>query len=169
MGGPLSPTIFNIMVDAVVREWIRQMELAGFSTKDIRTIVAVFYADDGLVAAREPKVLQDSFDILISLFERVGLETNETKTETMVFLPGRIRTGLSEDAYLSRMDALHRESRKGKRVECHICRKDFAQGSLAGHLARQHRVYHAHLMVDEEEAEERRRRGGEEERMRGGE
>ena len=60
-------------MDAVVREWIRQMELAGFNAIDIRAIVAVFYADDGLVVAREPKVLQDSFDILISLFERVGL------------------------------------------------------------------------------------------------
>ena len=72
------------------------MELAGFNATDIRTIVAVFYADDGLVAAREPKVLQDSFDILISLFERVGLETNTTKTEMMVFLPGRTRTGLDK-------------------------------------------------------------------------
>ena len=70
------------MVDAIVREWPRQMELTGFNATDIRTIISVFYADDGLVAARDPKVLQDSFDILISLFERVGLETNETKTET---------------------------------------------------------------------------------------
>ena len=96
-GGSLSPTIFNIMVDAIVREWVRQMELAGFNTSDIRTIAAVFYADDGLVAARNPKVLQNSFDILISLFERVGLETNTTKTEMMVFLPGQIQTVLSED------------------------------------------------------------------------
>ena len=88
----------------------------------------MFYADDRLLAARDLKVLQDSFDILISLFERVGLETNTTKTEMMVFLPGRIRTGLSEDAYLSRMNALHRESKKGRRVECHVCRKEFARG-----------------------------------------
>ena len=104
------------------------MELAGFNATDIRTIAAVFYADDGLVAARDPKVLQDSFGILISIFERVRLETNTTKTEIMVFLPGRIRTGLSEDAYLSRIDALYRESRKGRRVECHVCRKEFSRG-----------------------------------------
>ena len=67
---------------------------------------------------------------------------------------GRIRRGLSEDAYLSRMDALHRESRKGRRVECHFCRKEFAQGSLAVHLARQHGIYHANLLTGEEEAEE---------------
>ena len=150
-GGPLSPTIFNIMVDAIVREWVRQMELLGIDAADIRTIVAVFYADDGLVAAREPKVLQDSFDILVGLFERVGLATNTTKTEMMIFLPGRIRTGLSEDAYLARMDALHRESRKGRRAECHVCRKVFARGSLASHLATQHGIYHVHSMATEEE------------------
>ena len=61
---------------------------------------------------------------------------------------------MGQDAYLFRMNALHREFKKGRRVECHVCRKDFAQGSLAGHLARQHGVYHAHLMADEEEAEE---------------
>ena len=38
-------------------------------------------------------------------------------------------------------------------MKCHICRKDFAQRSLAGHLARQHGIYHTHLMAGEEEAE----------------
>ena len=79
-GGPLSPTIFKIMVDAIVREWVRQIELAGFDDSDIRAIVTVFYADDGLLAARNPEVSQDSFDMLISLFERVLLEANTTKT-----------------------------------------------------------------------------------------
>ena len=142
------------MVDAIMREWVRLMEAAGINAADIRTIAAVFYADDGLVAARDAKTLQDAFDILISLFERVGLVTNTGKTEVMVFLPGRIRTGLSENAYLSRMDTLYRESKKGRRVECHLCRKEFAAGSLASHLASQHGIYHAHLMADKEEAEE---------------
>ena len=70
------------------------MELKGFDTADIRTIVAVFYADDGLIAARDPKTLQTAFDLLTGLFDRVGLETNTTKTEVMVFLPGRIRACL---------------------------------------------------------------------------
>ena len=93
------------------------MEAAGFDATGIRTITVVFYADGGLVAARDLKTLQISFDILVSLFERVGLATNTTKTEVMVFLLGWIRRGLSKDAYLSRMEALHRESRKERRVE----------------------------------------------------
>ena len=97
------------------------MEAAGFKMDDILVIAAVFYADDGLIGARDPALLQRSFDILIGFFDRVGLATNETKTEVMVFLPGRMRTCLTEDAYLARLDALHRAARKGGKVECHVC------------------------------------------------
>ena len=62
------------------------MEAAGFDTADIRVIAAVFYVDDRLIAARGPTLLQDAFDLLIVLFDRVGLETNDTKTKVMVFL-----------------------------------------------------------------------------------
>ena len=49
-GGSLSPTVFNLMVDAIVREWITQLKERGVDTEDIRNLVARFYADDGLVA-----------------------------------------------------------------------------------------------------------------------
>ena len=45
------------MVDAIVREWMRQMEEMGIDTGDIRKIVACFYADDSLITARDPKDL----------------------------------------------------------------------------------------------------------------
>ena len=79
-GGPLSPTIFNLMIDAIVRELMRQLEEQGADTADIREIVACFYADDGLIAARDPTTLQDAIDALITLFERAGLKTNTGKT-----------------------------------------------------------------------------------------
>ena len=91
--------------------------------------------------------MQDAFDLLIALFDRVGLATNETKTEVMVFLPGRIRTCLSEDAYLSRLDALYRANRKGGKMECHVCRGKFRKESLASHLDSHHGIYHFHLLV----------------------
>ena len=61
-GNPLSPTIFNLMIDTIVREWEQQY-------------------------------------LLTTLFDRIGLQTDTTKTESMVFLPGTIRTCLSEKAY----------------------------------------------------------------------
>ena len=60
--------------------------------EEIRQFLAAFYADDGLVQSRDPARLQASLDTLVSLFERVGLRTNVSKTKTMVCIPGRIRT-----------------------------------------------------------------------------
>ena len=120
-----------------MREWIFQMEAAGFDTADIRVITAVFDADDVLIAARDPSLLQGTFTLLIDLFARAGLETNSPKTEVVVFLPGKVCTCLSEDAYLFRLDALHRAERKGGKVDCHVCRRKVRKGSLASHLASQ--------------------------------
>ena len=64
-GGPLSPTIFNIMVDAVVREWLKDAATVGegeTAIRDVRRLLAAFYADDGLVVARDPKILQTAFN-----------------------------------------------------------------------------------------------------------
>ena len=119
-GGLLSPTIFNLMVGAFLLEWIYQTEQTGFDATNTSTIVTVFYADGGLIAARDPTFLQDAFKLVTALFDRVGLETNNTKTKVMVFLPGRIHTCLPENACLSRMDALHRASKKTGQMECHL-------------------------------------------------
>ena len=53
---------------------MRQLEEQGVNTADIREIVACIYADDGLIAARDPTTLQDAIDALVTLFERVGLK-----------------------------------------------------------------------------------------------
>jgi hypothetical protein len=45
-----------------------------------------FYVDDGVLLARDPVWLQSAFDVLITLFEQVGLKTNTTKTQVMMFL-----------------------------------------------------------------------------------
>ena len=58
--------------------------------EEIRQFLATFYADDGLVQSRDPVRLQALLDTLVSLFERVGLRTNVSKTKTMVCIPGRI-------------------------------------------------------------------------------
>ena len=60
--------------------------------REIRDFLVAFYADDGVLASRDPVKLQRAIDVLIALFERVGLRTNTTKTKAMVCVPGRIRT-----------------------------------------------------------------------------
>ena len=107
-GGPLSPRIFDTMVDAIVREWLRRTigdgAMAAGIGEEIRSFLAAFYADDGLIQSRDPARLQTSLDTLVSLFERVSLRTNTSKTKTMVWVPGRIRTCHSRQVYNERIE-----------------------------------------------------------------
>ena len=57
-GDPLSPTIFNVVVDAVVCHWVTGV-IAGAEAQDKRGKegrhqAALFYADDGIVALSDP-------------------------------------------------------------------------------------------------------------------
>ena len=52
--------------------------------------LALFYVDDGYIASTDPELLQESMDVLIALFMRVG---NKMKAETCI--EGKIRTWLS--------------------------------------------------------------------------
>jgi hypothetical protein len=161
-GGPLSPTIFNLMVDAVVREWLRQLlsaesAEAGITKEDIRLLMACFYADDGLVMSQDPAMLQRAFDILTGIFDRVGLRTNIKKTEVMAFVPGRVRKCLSADAYWARMDADFREGYKGGTTECEICGKELTEGSMRGHLESQHGIFRSFILEGGEVPAEPRR------------
>ena len=60
--GPLLSTIFNIIVDAVVQEWLRHVVSAksansGIIREDLRRFLTCFYADDGLVVSQDPDLL----------------------------------------------------------------------------------------------------------------
>ena len=56
-GDPLSPTIFNVVVDTVVRHWLEGLKTAKEEkgAKGGGHFSAVFYADDGMVGASDPK------------------------------------------------------------------------------------------------------------------
>ena len=57
-GNTLSPTIFNVVVDTVVRHWvtgvIADAEERGDMGKEGRHQAALFYSDDGMVALSDP-------------------------------------------------------------------------------------------------------------------
>ena len=90
-GGPLSPRIFNIIVDAVVRAWLIQL-FGSDDCLDARHFLALFYIDDGCIGSPDEDLLQRATDILVEMFERVGLQTNVSKTKAMTCIPGRIKT-----------------------------------------------------------------------------
>jgi hypothetical protein len=143
-GDPLSPLLFNIACDAVIRAWLQEVLPGADATPgiggQIRDFIACFYADDGLVGARDADWLQHSFGVLTGHFARLGLECNTRKTETMTCLPGAIPHPMSDDATRRRQEG-HGDTfreRQRRRVECSICGVAIAQGSLAIHRRRMH-------------------------------
>jgi hypothetical protein len=94
----------------------------GLSMAQIATRMMSFYVDDCVLSARDPVWLQSAFNVLITLFEQVGLKTNTTKTQVMTCVPGKIRESLSKEMYHdSRMGLLSSADRKHLRVNCDIC------------------------------------------------
>ena len=79
--------------------------------------MAYFYADDNLIAARDPRVVQKAINSLVKLFKNICLKTSTAKTEAMAFVPDRLRTPLTEEAYQARMLDFYREERKGCKVK----------------------------------------------------
>ena len=65
--------LFNILVNAVVREWLRLVigteASAEWANGVQRRLLAVFYVDDDFVVSRDPDFLQEALDSLVSLFD----------------------------------------------------------------------------------------------------
>ena len=94
-GDPLSPTIFNVVVDTVFRHWLEGLKTAKEEkgAKGGGHFLAVFYTDDGMVGASDPTWLQGAFSALVAIFNRVGLQTNVDKTVSMACQPCRAGGG----------------------------------------------------------------------------
>ena len=82
-GDPLSPTIFNVVVDAVVCHWVTlavmEAETRGERGQEGKHQAALFYADYGMIASSNPQWIQWAFTYLVGLFDRVGLNMNINK------------------------------------------------------------------------------------------
>ena len=106
-GDPLSPTIFNVVVDAVVRHWVTVMVEGagerGECGKEGRHQNALFYTEDGMVVLSDPQWIQSAFRNMVGLFDRVGLRTNVGKTAGMVFCPYQVEGTQSEAMYVQWM------------------------------------------------------------------
>ena len=93
-----------------------------------------------MVASSDPQWLQGTFNILVGLFDRVGLRTNVVKTVGMVCRPCQAAENRSEAAYGSRITGegpTYRALLKG-RVSCRECGELMVVVSLASHMMTQH-------------------------------
>ena len=102
-GDPLSPTIFNVVVDTVVRHWltiaVQEAERRVEREREGQHQAALVYADDGMLASSDPRWLQWAFTQLVGLFDRVGLKTNCNKTVSMTCRPCSTLANRSEETY----------------------------------------------------------------------
>ena len=102
-GGLTSPSLFNILVDNVVRNCLSMKVEDEAVINDglghaVGQIMGVFYTYDGIIGLRDPEWIQGGINILIGLFRQIGLVANTAKYKMMTCQPGTIWSGLLEEA-----------------------------------------------------------------------
>ena len=110
--------------------------------RTVEDMLTLFYADDGLLSTKDREWLQKALDLLVSLFERIGLKTNESKTKLMVCLPAVKATRMTDGAYKRRMTGegeSYRE-RQRRKVTCPDCPAVLRLSSLRAHRLTQHGI-----------------------------
>ena len=88
---PLSPTIFSMVVDAVIFHWamrvaVEDAGIEGFG-REVQKLSALFYAYENFLASPWPDRLQEDLDTLLGLFDQVGLWTITENMVSMVCQP----------------------------------------------------------------------------------
>ena len=105
-GNVVSPTLFNILVDAVMRKWWADVMdnmttvNAGLQGDDVGCISSLFYANNGVIGSKDHEWLQNATQHLCNLFRDYnGLKPNTEKTETISCHPGAIRERYLMEGY----------------------------------------------------------------------
>jgi hypothetical protein len=152
-GGALLAKLFNIVVNAVVRKWMRLMRETldnseGNLAARVKALFAIFYVDDGYIALRDAEFLQEALDILVKTFKRIGLATNTKKMQAMVCTPGRIRVQLPTDSYQRMREVVAAGEETKRAVVCHVCEKTLQARSLCSHLESTHDIYQQVVVAD---------------------
>ena len=150
-GDPLSPTILNLVVDAVFSHWVTVVagteesvppgadNMEGFG-RDMQSLEAYFYEEDGLITPTQETCLQRYFDTQTELFDRVGLQTNVIKMVSINLQPCRALGGHLEESYGPRMtgESHYFWDRLRQIFHCPDCNMDQAEDSLADHQQGEH-------------------------------
>ena len=138
-GDVISPSIFNIVVDAIIREWHHQMDHGSIGPPITK---AIFYADDGNLHGPDPAHLQLGLDRIASLFALVGLNLNPNKTKAMIMDGGAPYHRISDEAYHYRMtgDGQSYTERQHLPTECPECGHFVRSSYLSTHRLHQHGI-----------------------------
>jgi hypothetical protein len=126
-GDIMSPTIFNMVCDAVIRHSMKIFDqIYPHANADTNIL---FYADDGVITSSNAQELQHLLDIITNAFGRVGLQMNVKKTKTMIMegwkCTQRNRGGKNEPSYRDRMK---------ETMKCPVCETEIKKNSFKKHI-----------------------------------
>ena len=110
-------------------------------TKWLKILVA-FYVNDELIASWDPVWLQESFDIFIRLFERIGLLQICLRQKSWYASRDRYARPTQKEQYAKYKSlTVAAANNKHRRVDCKICSANLAAGSYQRHLESQHKMF----------------------------
>jgi hypothetical protein len=129
VGDNMSPTVFNIVIDAVVRHWEYLHQPIPLEE------LALFYIDDGAITGADKMRLQSSVDIITHAFESFGLHMNAGKTKFMVVSGGQAHPRRCTAAYSYRVtgEGLSYKERMTTKVQCIKCGTEVSRSYLERH------------------------------------
>jgi hypothetical protein len=134
-GNVISPIIFNIVVDAVLREWDARVEAAHLTGMTI-----FFYADDERIDGDDDTNVQEGLNIIMELFLQMGLHMNSKKTKAMIHLFHSPFHSMSSAAYARRYNkSLPTQWQQSlQKVTCPKCNLSVNRQYLTLHMHEQH-------------------------------
>ena len=106
----------------------------------VKEKVDFFYAYDSLIASTNLVCMQWGFEIIIGIFEWVGIRTNVEKTMDMVCQTGNISGRHSNTDYGRRMTGKgdHHHVKQCRRLACGECGVELDAAYTSAHLQKQH-------------------------------
>ena len=102
-GGLVSPTLFNVAVDNVIRTWfdmtVEDNRVAQNGLGEaVGRCLRVFYANDNMLGSIDPDWMQHLMNVLVDLFRRYGLTANVSNSLLMTCQPSALRSGVSKES-----------------------------------------------------------------------
>jgi hypothetical protein len=115
-GDIISPTIFNIVIDAIIRDCEEKM-------KDKGILTIQFYADDGFIGGKDHKVVQSALTLFEENFLKFGLLMNVEKTESMILIGSKPVHSISKDAYRKMITGIGESFKDNQNmtINCELC------------------------------------------------
>ena len=109
-------TIFNIVIDSIIRDCEEKM-------KDIGELTIQLYADVGFIGGKNHKVVQNALTLFEENFLKFGLLMNFEKTESMILIRSKPVHSISKDAYRKIITGIGESftDKQNMTINCELC------------------------------------------------